>query len=92
MDFPGIDQMGDPAGQYPGLARARTGNHQYRCTGMQYGGALGRVESLKQGGGFSHGGSTLPKMMSPSGLPARYPDRSPESSTAGWAGRPVRLA
>ena len=42
------DQPGDPAGQHPGLARARPGDHQQRRAGMGHGLPLRLVEPLEQ--------------------------------------------
>ena len=42
------DQVGDPPGQHPGLARAGAGHHQHGAAGVQHGLALRRVEAGEQ--------------------------------------------
>ena len=37
------DQVGDPVGEHPGLAGARSGHHQHRTALVEYGLPLGRV-------------------------------------------------
>src|SRR6185312_11604496 len=48
MDVALADQVRDPPGQYPGLARAGTRHHKHRATLVQHRLALGRVETLEQ--------------------------------------------
>ena len=49
-----LDQVSDPAGQHPGLARSGTGNDEDRPVNGSDGLTLGRVEPLKKVG-FRHG-------------------------------------
>ena len=66
MIFAGVhaalpEQVGDPAGQHPGLARSGARHHQQRATGVGDGFALGRVEVVEQiglpaGSGLARGG------------------------------------
>ncbi|MGY3680304.1 hypothetical protein ACVWXU_003927 [Streptomyces sp. TE33382] len=45
------EQMGDPVGQHPGLARAGPGDDEQRRTGVHHGGALLGVQPVEQRGG-----------------------------------------
>ncbi len=45
---PLLEQVGDPVGEHPGLARPRAGHDEQRAAVVHHGGALLRVESFEQ--------------------------------------------
>ena len=75
-DLAGRQQVGDPAGQHPGLARAGPGHDEQRGTLVRHGLPLLRVQALQEGVSGCAGGhpsSVGAPADSPPGIPAARP-------------------